>query len=1307
MDNISENNDLFITDENTHVQNMVSTNTNYNKNGDKIKLFKGTNKLSSTSSSTTNASKYSEHLLNNIIKNMNTKNGKNKFIFSPDLKNYDQIAKEDNVDLENNNINNIQNVPNCEETQTNRNYEKKKKKKKNLHINGSKNEHYIYNNNGNSNNSTITNEGNTISNTKTSNCADAIKKGYNLLDENNFHHIIDYKINDDEIKLNDINNQFTKEINKDAKSVDKNKEVKESQIAISNDIKKNKSNCNLKNVVITNVFLGNIPPNITEERLKNVLEIFGYIIHIEYKWSLDKWSYAFIYFIEEKCAINAVNILNQKKFFDNSPNHKLICFIVSKQIPNQNTLHYSKANFSLLKDGPPGANLFLYGIPLKWTELNLIQLVNKYGHVVGLRIPYINNDNDKKQGNRGFGFVSYDNKKSAVEAFEELSKMYIHGKLLKVQLKNGEEHLLPAKLKNICNNNKNKTKDSSNTKTAQSLVSTTDTLKTINSINSTDEKNKPKTKSSSSNNTKSINFITNKNKENKTDVHTFSSISTVCDNVSSNTFNPDINKHMIHPTKYDNTCPIEMYGSSIKNNDDKTVDNNVNSNDTAPCNNSNYIDASTNYMNTNNLKNISDKYPQMHRINENINNRISNNHPNNLITSPRLSNDLKREDIDLYNNLDDTFRSQENYNKNNSLLSFINMNNNTNLRAHMNSENDVIKNGNKFINIKDNNNNGNIKMKKNGVNKNELLSIYDNVENKFECVDNNDLAEKGKKYFLKKRRNFQLNDQKEKNIIKSFNYPNKIDMKYHKNLNNMICSCTTNFLENPNINRNEICKLNNLKNKGIYNPQKSHTIINSNESNINACNKFFINDVNNISSINEQIQLPKSKSYKNKNAEDNELFKPTNNKTIPSDEGKSVSSFLNQIWYNKNGENNIGNDNYNSDIENRIYEQKVSFHNADINYEPEYNMHSPYNIYNNLKYNYETIRDSCVINNNQANEISKKNDINRNVNNWEYIGKEYNNKNYPENGINNKNFNTKYESLYFQKPNIGNTQNNISDNNDSIYDDKTQCLQNFKHIHQFFTLINTYATENSLNVYDYINKENIQLYELICSKYDNQMDKKSLENIFIAFMLKNKENQKSCNIDTKYEKQPGRKVGIQTESVLEKREEDKQNENILSYLRKTSNDPNLENDDFFYNNYFNSNFFTYPYLFNDDNNSINNNNIPIGNVNNNNNIINVGNNTINCMGDNNINGNCQNNVGNTKETYFGHDDIFDNELNDIYTSNDYMDFHNYDTSFFSLDIKNPRNNDENKINDNTIPILQDDDINKFMLYYDDNNESLN
>ncbi|SBS81457.1 RNA-binding protein, putative (UIS12) [Plasmodium ovale curtisi] len=485
MDN-AENNNLFLTDEKNDFQNNMNS-TCYNKKEEKMKFL-------SNYKYNTNIPTCNGNVINNNIKNGVLKNGKNKFHFFANTKSYDQTMKEGGNGNPCNNMNNLLDVQKCEEQNMKREIEQffdfplNNDAKKNP----SDGHHYVYQN---------------------ANYAEMAGKNYNFPGESDHPlHTIEYRVSANEkVKHSNVNSQIVMDVKevKNARDIKDLKDVKDSRdsndardangardvidVNFVNDVRRPKSNKNFKNIVITNVFLGNIPPNITEERLKNVLEIFGYIIHIEYKWSMDKWSYAFVYFIDETCAINAVNILNQKKFFDNSPNHKLICFIVSKQIPNQNTLHYSKANFSLLKDGPPGANLFLYGIPLKWTELNLIQLVNKYGHVVGLRIPYINNENDRKQGNRGFGFVSYDNKKSAIEAFEDLSKMYIHGKLLKVQLKNGEEHLLPAKLKSIYNTNKNKVKDSNNTKTAQSLVSTTDTLKTLNSVNSTDVKN-PKNK---------------------------------------------------------------------------------------------------------------------------------------------------------------------------------------------------------------------------------------------------------------------------------------------------------------------------------------------------------------------------------------------------------------------------------------------------------------------------------------------------------------------------------------------------------------------------------------------------------------------------------------------------------------------------------------------------------------------------------------------------------------------------------------------------------------------------------------------
>lgn len=48
----------------------------------------------------------------------------------------------------------------------------------------------------------------------------------------------------------------------------------------------------------------------------------------------------------------------------------------------------------------------------------------------------------------GFGFVSYDNPASAIAAIRAMNGYAVCGKFLKVQLKKGEEHLLPPDLAN-------------------------------------------------------------------------------------------------------------------------------------------------------------------------------------------------------------------------------------------------------------------------------------------------------------------------------------------------------------------------------------------------------------------------------------------------------------------------------------------------------------------------------------------------------------------------------------------------------------------------------------------------------------------------------------------------------------------------------------------------------------------------------------------------------------------------------------------------------------------------------------------
>ncbi|CRG97233.1 RNA-binding protein, putative [Plasmodium gallinaceum] len=844
--NNSENNNIYASDEKNEVEKILN-NIDYNKKERKLKFISNNNKYNNDINSDLIT-------LNNNIKNSSTKIERDKLNFFVDAKSYNQNTNKENDNIYSNTKDTL-NIQNYDEEYTMREI----KNVPNFCINDTKKD---------SKNNPIYKNVDYIERRE-----ENLEKNYKSYEENIPFHTKGYNLNNEKIKHNNISNQIIKEI------------------------KRNKDTYNLKNIVITNVFLGNIPPNITEERLKNVLEIFGFIIHVEYKWSVDKWSYAFVYFIDEKCAINAVNILNQKKFFDNSPNHKLICFIVSKQVHNQNTLQYNKANFSLLKDGPPGANLFLYGIPLKWTELNLIQLVNKYGHVVGLRIPYVNKENDKKQGNRGFGFVSYDNKKSAIEAFEELSKMYIHGKLLKVQLKNGEEHLLPAKLKNIYNVNKNKVKDNNNTKSAQSLVSTTDTLKTLNSINSTDIKKKFKNKCSS-NNVKLNNFIKNKNK-------------------SSNSVSNNTNKNTQNISMSDTTCSKGLLENESKNN--------------YPSNNSNNCDYPSIYSNAKIFTNISDSYDKCIIDNKNFNIYTQNFHYN--TNAHVLSNEYDKGEKYIFD------INEINYERNDlnssKRLDTAKENENDNKSLNLNDE----KNINKFLHNKDN-----ITKKTNMNNKTSTCNNMNNKFNYFNVSDNND-SEKGKKISWKKKKNPQLLEQKAKHLNKSFNYTSKTDTKrHHININSNKFTCN-NFFEIKNLDRNPTSKLNNLKNK-TYNEKSnfsddlnnlensnSTSYSNTQNSNVNVSDNFYINNTKTLPT-NEQNEIQNIQNYKN-----HEIFKKIRNKMHIYNENKNICSFLNNIWYNNDNNNNNYNDiKYGSKtkgdfIENNCHNEinKILYYNENIN----------------------------------------------------------------------------------------------------------------------------------------------------------------------------------------------------------------------------------------------------------------------------------------------------------------------------------------------------------------------------------------
>jgi CUG-BP- and ETR3-like factor len=102
----------------------------------------------------------------------------------------------------------------------------------------------------------------------------------------------------------------------------------------------------------------------------------------------------------------------------------------------------SSSKFLGHSQGPNGCNLFIFHLPIEWTETELIASFSPFGNVISARIMC-----DKNTGkSKGFGFVSYDNHISSINAVKMMNGCQVGGKRLKVQLKKGEgipNYLLP------------------------------------------------------------------------------------------------------------------------------------------------------------------------------------------------------------------------------------------------------------------------------------------------------------------------------------------------------------------------------------------------------------------------------------------------------------------------------------------------------------------------------------------------------------------------------------------------------------------------------------------------------------------------------------------------------------------------------------------------------------------------------------------------------------------------------------------------------------------------------------------------
>mmetsp|Transcript_13786 Transcript_13786/g.31797 ORF Transcript_13786/g.31797 Transcript_13786/m.31797 type:complete len:332 (+) Transcript_13786:165-1160(+) len=99
--------------------------------------------------------------------------------------------------------------------------------------------------------------------------------------------------------------------------------------------------------------------------------------------------------------------------------------------PNGGVSNSNQANNPRPREGPAGANLFVYHLPHDLTDADLATAFNPFGNVISAKV-YV----DRYSGeSKGFGFVSYDSVISAESAIEQMNGFQIGNKRLKVQHK--------------------------------------------------------------------------------------------------------------------------------------------------------------------------------------------------------------------------------------------------------------------------------------------------------------------------------------------------------------------------------------------------------------------------------------------------------------------------------------------------------------------------------------------------------------------------------------------------------------------------------------------------------------------------------------------------------------------------------------------------------------------------------------------------------------------------------------------------------------------------------------------------------
>ncbi|KAH0478818.1 MAG: hypothetical protein KVP17_002259 [Porospora cf. gigantea B] len=216
------------------------------------------------------------------------------------------------------------------------------------------------------------------------------------------------------------------------------------------------------------ITVGNVPEAVTEAELSKVLRPFGEMDNVSYTRGSPAGE-ARVKYRELRGALNALYGLSNINPFESDPTFFLTAHftnqyhappfvypimpmpafpvegaVFSPYYPTTYPTYHSydrKLDRQRFYDerGPAGANLFVFHIPTSWNAATLRRKFEDYGDVVSVKLK-----TNALGQNIGYGFVSFSTREAAMEAIKAMHGAAADGKWLKVTLRKGEEHYMPA-----------------------------------------------------------------------------------------------------------------------------------------------------------------------------------------------------------------------------------------------------------------------------------------------------------------------------------------------------------------------------------------------------------------------------------------------------------------------------------------------------------------------------------------------------------------------------------------------------------------------------------------------------------------------------------------------------------------------------------------------------------------------------------------------------------------------------------------------------------------------------------------------